>query len=98
MTAVITRPPAGAEVIEEARARAVAIAWDVYRQSQGLPFTGDLLKAQSALFALLEPHTRTLGKPQDAPDVAAIFLATEDLFAAIGENEMAAAAAGDGGE
>jgi hypothetical protein len=82
-------------------------AWALYRRSQLLPASPDLLSAQAALLRLLEPHTRTYGGglwPWDGPDLEAIEDAadllvvlvefridTETASVVAGDNEVAAA-------
>jgi hypothetical protein len=78
-------------------------AWALYRRSQLLPASPDLLSAQAALLRLLEPHTRTLDPDYWAgtPDLEAIDDAA-DLMVAYIEfcfgTETASAVAGDDGD
>lgn len=64
-------------------------AWQVYRRAQEIPFpaqgAGDLMAAQSRLFTLTEPYTRTRigGGPRQAPDLDAIEDAADALIAAV---------------
>ena len=63
-------------------------AWQVYRRSQQIPFpargAGDLMKAQSRLWHLLEPHTRTDDRnPFPGPDMDAIDDAIDVFVAAV---------------
>ncbi len=63
-------------------------AWQVYRRSQQIPFparsAGDLMKAQSRLWHLLEPHTRTDDRtPFPGPDMDAIDDALDVFVAAV---------------
>jgi hypothetical protein len=111
MTATVTRP-AGSEVIEEARetfrhARATssqwpAVSWDA--NVAALRALGVALKRWDDLrcgiippwLTGFEPGAEGLGKAlRQAADYA--WDAAEDVCELIGENEMAAAAAGDGG-
>jgi hypothetical protein len=64
----------------------VICAWQAYRASQQAPWTPGLGQAQSRLWHLLEPHTRTDDRaPQDAgePDTEAICEALDDLVTAL---------------
>ena len=81
-------------------------AHQVYRRSQQIPFparsAGDLTKAQSRLWHLLEPHTRTDDRnPFPGPDVDAIDDAIDAFVAAVEwacGGQAAAFVAGDEGE
>jgi hypothetical protein len=53
------------------RGHIIARAWEAYRASQQLPFSVDRMRAQTALFRLLDSHTRT-GESWTNPDAAAI--------------------------
>jgi hypothetical protein len=53
------------------RGHVIARAWEAYRASQQLPFSADRMRAQTALFRLLDSHTRT-GESWTGPDKAAI--------------------------
>jgi hypothetical protein len=71
-----------------ASAIAVTASWDLYRLSQQSPWpqdpeaAGALMRSQSRLFRLLEPHTRTLGK-EGVPDLGAVGTAAGELAAAL---------------
>jgi hypothetical protein len=74
-------------------------AWALYRRSQLIPASPDLINAQSALVRLLEPHTRTDDPgPWDGPDLEAIEDAADLLVVLVEfriDTETASAVAGD---
>ena len=99
-TATLTKNEAAADVIA-----GVIAAWDLYRRSQLVPATPDILNAQAALLRLLEPHTRTLDPNwwsvpdleaiEDAADILVVLVEfridTETASVVAGDNEVAAA-------
>src|SRR5579872_1550093 len=57
-------------------------AWDLYRRSQQLPGSGDLIEAQAALFKVTEPYASGR-KPAHEADLTAIQDARQLLTEAI---------------
>ena len=88
---MITLTPAEAIL---AGPQTITTAWDIYRHSQGQPFSGDLLRLQAGLFRLLDAWTRTDDRGfEDVPDFSGIRARALVLAAFIGYGQAARPAA-----